>query len=89
MKPVAQRQQRGGLQAVVDPAALLAGQDQPSVLEHLEMERQFRLGQIQIAGEVTDAALTVLKGLHHLQPNRLGQGAEQLLSLIGSQRLGG
>jgi len=51
------------------------------------MKGELRLGQIQIAGEVTDAALAVLQGLHHLKADRLGQGAQEPLGLIRSQRL--
>ena len=51
------------------------------------MKRQPRLGQIQIRGEITDAAFTVLQGLHDLKADRLGQGAQQLLRLIRSQWL--
>ena len=51
------------------------------------MKREFRLGQIQVAGEVTDAALAAGQGLYHLQADRLGQGAQQPLGLIRSQRI--
>jgi hypothetical protein len=51
------------------------------------MKREFRLGQIQVAGEVTDAAFAVLQGVHHLQADRFGQGAQQRLGLVRSQRL--
>ncbi len=50
------------------------------------MKRELRLGQIQMAGEVTDAALAMLQGLDHLQADRFGQGAQQPLCLLQSQR---
>jgi hypothetical protein len=42
------------------------------------------LGQIQVSGEVTDAALAAGQGLHNLQADRFGQGAQQPLGLIRS-----
>ena len=51
------------------------------------MKRELRLGQLQIAGEVADAALAVLQGLRHPQADRLGQSAQEPQGLIRSQRL--
>ena len=45
---------------------------QASLLQDLEVEQELRLGQVQLLGEVADAALTVAEGLDHLQADRIG-----------------
>ena len=47
------------------------------------MKGELRLGQIQIAGEIADAALTARQGFHHLQTHRIGEGLQQLARLVG------
>ena len=82
-KPVLQGGQGGGVEAVIDPAALLAGTDQAGLLQHLEMKRELRLGQIQIGGEIADAALTAAQRLNHLQAEGFGEGPEERPGLLG------
>jgi len=82
-EPVLQGGQGGGIEAVIDPAALLAGTDQAGLFEHLEVKRELRLGQIQIGGEVTHAALTAGQRLNHLQAEGFGEGPEQRPGLLG------
>jgi len=50
----------GGLEAVVNPTALLAGAEQANLLESLELDRQLGCGQIQVDGEVKDALSMIL-----------------------------
>ena len=82
-EPVLQGGQGGGVEAVIDPAALLAGTDQAGLLQHLEMKRELRLGQIQIGGEIADAALTAAQRLNHLQAEGFGKGPEERPGLLG------
>ena len=56
-----------GLEAVVHPAALLAFGQQAGLLQHLEVERQLRLAQSQLGGQVADAAFAASQGLDHLE----------------------
>ena len=41
------------------------------------MERQLRLPQVQLAGQIADTALAAGQGLDHLEAQGIGQGLEQ------------
>jgi len=47
------------------------------------MKRELRLGQIQICGEIADAALTAAQRLNHLQAEGFGEGSEERPGLLG------
>lgn len=49
------------------------------------MKGEFRLGQAQLRGELTDTALTAAEGLNHLQADRVRQGPEQGPGVIGRE----
>jgi len=73
------------LQAVVNPAAALAIGDQPRLLQHPQMEGQLGLGEIQIAGQITDAAFTLPQLQQDPLPGGIRQGLEQAAGLIGAE----
>src|SRR5690349_12501510 len=64
--------QRVGVERVVHPAALPAVGHQPGVLQHLEVERQPRLGRVERVRELTDATLTQAKALDDREPGTVG-----------------
>ena len=70
------------LQAVVDPAAALSIRQQPRLAKHPEMKRELRLGEVEITGEVTDAAFTLRQRMDHVEADRVGQCFEQLPRLL-------
>ena len=70
------------LQAVVDPAAALAIRQQPRLSQHPEMKRELRLGEVEISGEVTDAAFALRQRMDYVETDRVGQCFEQLPRLI-------
>ena len=47
------------------------------------MERELRLGQAQIGGEIADAALTAAQRFNHLQAEGFGEGPEERPGLLG------
>ena len=70
------------LQAVVDPAAALPVLQQPRFAKHSEMERELRLGEVEITGEVTDASFALRQRMDHVETDRVGQCFEQLPRLL-------
>ena len=70
------------LQAVVDPAAALPTRQQPRLSQHPEMERELRLGELEITGEVTDASFPLRQHMDHVETDRVGQCFEQLPRLL-------
>ena len=84
-EPVLKTGDRLRAEAVIHPAALIARFDQTGVPQHAQMERQPRLGQAELAGEVADTALAPAQGLHHRQANRISKGLEQKACLLGQQ----
>ena len=70
------------LQAVVDPAAALPIRQQPRLSKHPEMKRELRLGEVEITGEVTDAAFALRQRMDHVEADRVGQCFEQLPRLL-------
>ena len=50
------------------------------------MERELRLGQAQLTGELTNAALTSPQGFKHLKPEGICHGLQQGPSLGGLKR---
>ena len=70
------------LQAVVDPAAALPIRQQPRLSQHPEMEREFRLGEVELTGEVTDASFPLCQRMDHVETDRVGQCFEQLPRLL-------
>ena len=55
--------QRFRIQGVIHPAALAAVGDEPGVLQHLQVERQPRLGGIECISQITDATLAEAEAL--------------------------
>ena len=70
------------LQAVVDPAAALPIRQQPRLSQHPEMERELRLGEVELTGEVTDASFPLCQRMDHVETDRVGQCFEQLPRLL-------
>ena len=70
------------LQAVVDPAAALPIRQQPRLSQHPEMEREPRLGEVEITGEVTDTSFALRQRMDHVETDRVGQCFEQLSRLL-------
>ena len=70
------------LQAVVDPATALPVHQQPGFSKHPEVKREFRLGKMEIAGEITDAAFPLGQRMDHVEANGVGQRFEQLPRLL-------
>ena len=46
------------------------------------MKRELRLGEVEITGEVTDAAFTLRQRMDHVEADRVGQCFEQLPRLL-------
>ena len=69
-------------QAVVNPAAALSIRQQPRFAKHPEMKRELRLGEVEITGEVTDAAFTLRERMDYVEADRVGQCFEQLPRLL-------
>ena len=70
------------LQAVVDPAAALPIRQQPRLSQHPEMERELRLGEVELTGELTDASFALRQRMDHFETDRVGQCFEQLPRLL-------
>jgi len=70
------------LQAVVDPAAALPVRQQPRFSKHPEVEGEFRLGEVEITGEITDASFALRQRMDHVEADRVGQCFEQLPRLL-------
>ena len=70
------------LQAVVDPAAALPIRQQPRFSKHLEVKREFRLGEVEITGEITDAPFALGQRMDHVEADRVGQRLKQLPGLL-------
>ena len=71
------------LQAVVDPAAALTVRQQPRFSKHPEVKGELRLGEVEISGEITDAAFALSQRMDHVQADGVGQRFEQLPGLLG------
>ena len=73
------------LQAVVDPAAALTVRQQPRFAKHPEVKGELRLGEVEISGEITDAAFTLSQRMDYVQADGVGKRFEQLPGLFGIQ----
>ena len=73
------------LQPVVNPAAALSVCQQPRFTKHPEVKGEFGLGEVEIPGEITDAAFSLCQHLDHLKADRVGQRFEHLPGLLGIQ----
>ena len=64
----------GGVEAVIDPAAILAGGDEARFTQGFEVKGEFGLGDVQAIAQIAHAHLLRSQQLNHLQPQRVRKG---------------
>ena len=61
-------------------AAMDATDDQPGLLEHLQMTRHRRLRDAQAASRLADRRRTLRQALDHLEADGMGERAKRIVS---------